>query len=70
MITWKTLRTLCLVLLLIPIVHLVYMVSRDTLASLNSSPEAWAAEVDAYVREDRTSKLPNDPIVVIGGRRV
>ena len=70
MISWKTLRTLCLVLLLIPIVHLVYLVSRDTIATLDSSPDAWAAEIDAYARQDRASKLPQDPIVVVGGRRV
>jgi hypothetical protein len=70
LISWKLLRTCCLVLLLLPIAHLIYMVSRDTVASLNSSPEAWAAEVDAYTREDRVSQLPEDPIVVVGGRRV
>ena len=70
MISWKTLRTICLVLLLLPIVHLVYLVSRDTVASLDSSPEAWAAEIDAYARSDRASKLPENPIVVVGGRRV
>ncbi|MEH6588514.1 MAG: hypothetical protein V7720_18320 [Halioglobus sp.] len=70
MISWKTLRILCLVLLLIPVVHLVYLVSRDTVATLNSSPDAWAAEMDAYARKDRISKLPENPIVVVGGRRV
>ena len=70
MISWRTLRTLCLVLLLIPVVHLVYLVSRDTVATLNSSPDAWAEEIDAYARQDRASKLPENPIVVVGGRRV
>ena len=70
MISWKTLRTLCLVLLLIPIVHLVYLVSRDTVATLDSSPNAWSSEIDAYARQDRASKLPDRPIVVVGGRRV
>ncbi|PLW68665.1 hypothetical protein [Pseudohalioglobus lutimaris] len=70
MISWKLLRTCCLVLLLIPIAHLIYMVSRDTVASMNSSPDAWAAEVEAYARQDRISQLPKDPIVIVGGRRV
>lgn len=70
MISWKTLRTVCLVLLLIPIVHLVYLVSRDTIATLDSSPDAWAAEIDAYARQDRSAKLPANPVVVVGGRRV
>jgi hypothetical protein len=68
--SWKTLRTLCLVLLLVPVVHLVYLVSRDTIATLDSSPEAWASEIDAYARQDRASQLPDKPIVVVGGRRV
>ena len=70
MISWKTLRTLCLVLLSIPVVHLVYLISRDTVATLNPSPDAWAAEIDAYARQDRASQLPDKPIVVVGGRRV
>lgn len=70
MISWRTLRTICLVLLLLPIVHLVYLVSRDTVATLNSSPDAWAKEIDAYARQDRSSKLPDKPLVVVGGRRV
>lgn len=69
-ISWKLLRTICLVLLLIPVAHLIYMVSRDTVASMNSSPDAWASEVDAYTRGDRVSQLPKDPVVVVGGRRV
>jgi len=69
-ISWKTLRTICLVLLLLPIAHLVYLVSRDTVATLNSSPDAWAAEIAAYARQDSVSKLPAEPIVVVGGRRV
>ena len=70
MISWKTLRTLCLVLLLLPVVHLVYLVSKDTIATLDSSPDAWASEIDAYARSDRATKLPENPIVVVGGRRV
>ena len=70
MTSWKTLRRICLILLLIPIVHLVYLVSKDTAASLDSSPEVWANEIDAYVHADRASHLPKHPIVVVGGRRV
>ena len=70
MISWKTLRTLCLVLLLIPVVHLVYLVSRDTVATLDSSPNAWASELEAYAKLDRANPHPKDPIVVVGGRRV
>lgn len=68
--SWNTIRTICAVLLLIPIVHLVYMVSQETLATLNPLPEAWEDEVAAYQELDQSSRLPDDPVVVIGGRRV
>ena len=70
MYSWKTIRTVAAVLLLIPIVHLAYLVSRETLDTLNASPEAWADEVDAYTRSDRLGQLPVNPIVIVGGRRV
>ena len=70
MYSWKTVRTVAAVLLLIPIVHLAYLVSRDTLATLNGTPEAWAAEVEAYTRADSLHPLPENPVVIVGGRRV
>jgi hypothetical protein len=70
MYSWKTIRTVCLVLLLLPVIHLVYLVSRDTLALLDASPEAWNHELEAYARADSKGPLPTDPIIVVGGRRV
>ena len=70
MYSWKTIRTLAAILLLIPIVHLAYLVSWETLLTLNNSPETWAREVNAYAKSDRLEQLPTDPIVVVGGRRV
>ncbi len=70
MYSWKTIRTIAAVLLLIPIVHLAYLVSQDTLSTLNASPEAWADEVDAFTRSDRLDQLPENPVVIVGGRRV
>ncbi|MFV8819261.1 hypothetical protein [Haliea sp. E17] len=70
MIAWTHLRAICLVLLFVPIVHLVYLVSQDTLASLNASPEAWADEMAAYQRQDEGTPLPNGPVEIIGGHRV
>jgi hypothetical protein len=58
------------VLLLIPLIHLVYLVSRDTLASLNNSPNAWESELTAYISADSNSQLPQNPVVVVGGKRV
>ena len=70
MYSWKTIRSLAAVLLLIPIVHLVFLVSRETLLTLEASPTAWAAEVEAYTQADQLQHLPDNPIVVVGGRRV
>ena len=71
MYSWNTIRTICAVLLIVPIVHLAYLVSSNMLMTLDASPEAWAAEVDAYTRQDQaTQQLPSDPVVVIGGQRV
>lgn len=70
MYSWNTIRTVCAVLLLIPVVHLVYLVSRDTMATLDPSPEAWAHEVEAYVEADQSASLPGQPIVVVGERSV
>ena len=70
MYSWKAIRTICAVLLLIPIVHLAYVVSQEMLATLDASPEAWADEVRAYAEADVTAKLPEMPVLVVGGRRV
>ncbi|MBN7795477.1 hypothetical protein [Parahaliea mediterranea] len=70
MYSWKTIRTFCVVLLILPLIHLVILVSRETAATLNSSPTAWQGEMDAYIEQDERASLPKNPIVVIGGRRV
>jgi hypothetical protein len=44
--------------------------SREMQAAMDPSPEVWADEVAAYALSDQVMKLPDDPIVVIGGRRV
>lgn len=70
MLSWKTTRVVCIVMLLLPIVHLAYLVSQDALAILDPSPNVWDRELEAYAREDRATTLPQQPIVVVGGRRV
>ena len=70
MYSWRTIRTFCVVLLCLPLVHLAVLVSRDMLATLDSSPDAWADELAAYEDADRLATLPENPLVVIGGRRV
>lgn len=70
MYSWRAIRIICLLLLLIPVAHLVVLVARDVAASLDPSPDAWQEEVDAIRRQDLAGKLPADPIVVLGGKRV
>ena len=70
MFSWSTIRTFCLVLLLIPVAHLVYLVSSDMVAAMDPSTGVWDDEIEAYGREDRASPLPENPIVVVGGMRV
>jgi hypothetical protein len=70
MYSWKAIRTFCLVLLLIPVAHLVYLVSSDMVAAMNPSPDVWEHEIEAYGRADRAAPLPDTPIVVVGGMRV
>jgi hypothetical protein len=70
MYSWKAIRITCGVLLALPLIHLAILISTETLATLNASPEVWNAEVEAYSRADREHSLPEKPIVVIGGRRV
>jgi hypothetical protein len=70
MYSWKSIRTACIVLLLLPIVHLTYLISRSTMETLDNSPNAWAREIDTYAATDSTLQMPANPIVVVGGRRV
>lgn len=70
MLSWKSIRIVCIVLLLLPIVHLAYVVSRDAMAIMDPSPAVWADELHAYAKGDNVSTLPKNPVVVVGGRRV
>jgi len=70
MYSWRAVRITCTLLLLLPIVHLAYLISRDTMATLDSSPGAREREVNNYAVADAGTRLPQDPVVVVGGRRV
>ncbi len=70
MLSWKTIRIICTLLLMLPIVHLAYLVSRETLATLDPAPDVWNNELSEYARADAANRLPEQPLVVIGGRRV
>jgi len=70
MYSWKNIRAICAVLLLLPVVHLAYLVSRDALAILDASPSAWAAEMRAYAKADQKLSRVHEPLIVVGGQRV
>ena len=70
MYSWKTIRAVCTIFLLLPVVHVVYLVSRDMLDTMDASPDAWAREIAAYTAADGLTARAIDPIVVVGGRRV
>jgi hypothetical protein len=70
MYSWNTIRIVCSVMLLLPIVHLAWLMSRDTMETLNASPDAWAREVASYAAADAGMQLPASPLVVVGGQRV
>jgi len=70
MYSWNTVRNTCAVLLLLPLVHLAFLVSRETLAALEASPEVWAGEMEAYAQADLEASQPPAPLVVVGGQRV
>ena len=70
MLSWKTTRIICTILLMLPIIHLAYLVSRDTLATLDPAPDVWNQELSDYAQIDASSRLPERPLVVVGGRRV
>lgn len=70
MYSWKIIRTACFVLLLLPLVHVTWIVSRNTLATLDASPEVWTSDLDEYARQDARQALPADPVVVVGGKGV
>lgn len=70
MYSWKNIRTICAILLLIPIIHLAYLVSQEMKATLDASPETWADEIREYAVQDADMEMPESPILVVGGRRV
>ncbi|MEM6581220.1 MAG: hypothetical protein AAF699_08115 [Pseudomonadota bacterium] len=70
MYSWKNIRTICAILLLLPIVHLTYLVSQEMKATLDASPQTWAEEIREYAKVDAAMDIPELPILVVGGRRV
>ncbi|QFU74694.1 hypothetical protein EY643_02940 [Halioglobus maricola] len=69
MFSWQAIRITCMILLAIPLVHLVVLMSSDVAATLNNEPTVWADEIEDYRQQDMAGKLPEKPIVVVGGMR-
>ena len=67
MIPWRVVRIICSLLLLLPLVHVAYLISNATLSALDASPETWNSEIEAYAAADARVKLPEKPILVTGG---
>ena len=67
MIPWRVVRIICSLLLLLPLVHVAYLISTATLSTLDASPETWNSEIEAYAAADARVQLPEKPILVTGG---
>ncbi len=70
MCSWKTTRTLCAILLVLPLLHLAVLMASETRSLLDATPGAWKADVEAYNDALVIAELPENPVVVIGGRLV
>jgi hypothetical protein len=70
MFEWQNIRMFFGTLLCLPLLHLAWLVSGEFRAYLDPSPKAWAEEMQAIVSADETLTLPENPVLVVGGRRV
>lgn len=70
MYEWKTLRTLAVLLLCLPLVHVTYLVTQGINTYLDASPHAWDRALQDIVARDLETPLPERPVLVVGGQRV
>lgn len=70
MFEWRSLRTLAVLLIAIPVVHLVYNVSIGARQYMDPTPDAWASQLREIIRADEKLSLPEKPILIVGGQRV
>jgi hypothetical protein len=70
MYSWKTIRTLCTVVLLLPFFHLLYLVRDDIRTATTPGPEVWEDDLRRYLHEDEVNSLPETPVLFIGGRAI
>lgn len=70
MYDWKSLKTLCIVLLCLPLVHGVWLAWSAYASLADPSPKTWEPQMQAIVDADEQLRLPSAPIVVTGGHSV
>jgi hypothetical protein len=70
MYEWKTLRTIAVVLIALPLLHLLYAVSKGAANYLEPGPEVWADSLQRIIDSDMQATLPDRPVLVVGGQRV
>ena len=70
MFSWKAMRTLCTVLLLLPFFHFVYLARDDARTMDTPGPGAWDDDLREFLHEDERSSLPDSPVLFIGGRGI
>ncbi len=70
MFSWKTIRTLCTVLLLLPLFHFVYLLRDDLRTMETPGPAVWKNDLNQHLHADEISSLPESPFLFIGGRGI
>ncbi len=70
MFSWNSIRYLSAVLLALPLLHLAYKLASEFSESMTPGPDVWHPYLEAYVEEDLDRALPDEPLLVVGGRLV
>lgn len=69
MLSWRLIRNTCLALLMLPLAHFAWVVGAEHNKRQTPGPEVWQAEVEAYTRQAQSGSLPENPVLVTGGRQ-
>jgi lysophospholipase L1-like esterase len=70
MVSPATTRRAAVFLLLLPLVHLAWLIGADLRRYLEPSPRTWDGALQSIVDADMRTKLPAQPVLIIGGQRV
>mgnify|MGYP006289592615 FL=1 len=58
------------ILLLLPLVHLAWLIGADLQRYLEPSPRTWEGALQSIVDVDMRTTLPAHPVLIVGGQRV